>query len=139
MKDIANPVSIGSDAGDVARGTKGTNEEWTILITLEFSGELININVTVGIFADCHHIGDGLTPGKFIAVVFVRPDEHHRPLVERNVLQQPITRIEISRNSQIHNGDQAINCRSRTRSTKDHAGVLITVDRPMNNPAGILT
>ena len=47
--------------------------------------ELGKVDASVEIFVDRHDLGDRLTPGQFVAVVLVGPNEYDRTFVGRDL------------------------------------------------------
>ncbi len=68
--------------------------------------EVLEAHVTVGVFVDDDDIGDRLAPRQFVGMVFVRPDEHDRPIRRRDRLGEVIPVVECRRDLQAEHAEQ---------------------------------
>ncbi len=57
--------------------------------------------MTVGVLADDHDLGDGLTPGQLVGVVLVRADEHRRPFGVRDAPGELVPLVQPGRDAQL--------------------------------------
>ena len=53
----------------------------TVGVTDQLALEMFEIDVSVGVLVDDHHVGDRLAPRQLVGVVLVRSDEHHRAIL----------------------------------------------------------
>ena len=86
--------------------------------------ELGQVDVAVGVLVDRHDVGDGLPPGQLVAVVLVRADEDHRPLVARDAGAQVPAVVEVGGEPQVQDVDHPVDRRRGARAAEDHGVAL---------------
>ena len=69
---------------------------------------------------DRDEVADRLAPRQLVAVVLERPDEDHRPLVGRDVPAQVVAIVEVGRQAQVEDVDEAVDRARRARAAEDH-------------------
>ena len=96
------------------------------------------IDAAVQILVNRHHVADGLAPRQFVRVVFVRTDEHHGTLVGGDLPGQAVLLVEVVRDPQIENADQAIDRAGGTRTGEDDRMIIRSPDRVADDPPRVL-
>ena len=100
--------------------------------------ELGEVDMAVGVLGDLDHGGDRLAPAELIGVVFVGPNEDHRPfgLWDMGPEGEPI--VEAGREPKPEDRDQAIDGTGRAGAGEDDGVVVIGPDTATDEGAGLL-
>ena len=101
-------------------------------------GQLVEVDVAVRVLVDDDDVGDRLPPGELVGVVFVGPEEHHRPLRGRDRLGEPVAGGQPGREAQLQDGDQLVHRRRRPGAAEDHQVVVGAADGVADQSSGLL-
>jgi len=100
--------------------------------------EGVEVDVAVRILGDRDHVGDGFPPRQLVRVVLVGADEHHRPLVRRDLAAQVVVLVELRRQAQSESMHELVD-RPRGPGTGEEHHVLVAGPEDLtDDPAGIL-
>ena len=111
---------VGHDAGHVRRGREAADPERPVRVALQLLGQLGEVRVAVPVLPDRDHVRDRLPPRQLVAVVLVGPDEHDRPLVRRDPRAEIPAVVEVRRETQPEDVNQAVDGGRGPRPAEDH-------------------
>ena len=124
MEQDRDRAGVRQDAGDVRRRGERPDADRPVRGLLERALEAREVDAPVGVLADRDDIGDRLAPRQLVAVVLVRPDEHERTLVERDVRAQRVSVVEVVGDAQVEDVDELVDRGGHPRPAEDD-GVLV--------------
>ena len=129
-----NRGGIGQDAGHVRGGREAADQQRPLRVP----GQVSQVDVAVGVLADDHHLGDGLTPRQLVGVMLVRADEYHRPLGLRDAVGEPVPLVQPGRDAQLQDADELVHRGGRPGSAEDDQVISGAADRVTDDPPGVL-
>ena len=98
----------------------------------------LDIHLPVFVLGNFDHVGDGLAPGKFVGMMLVRSDEHHRPFGLGNLPGEAMGPVETRRDADFKDVDQLVDRRRRARAAEDHQIVVAAMNASLDDAPGIL-
>lgn len=138
MQQRRHALGVGDDAGDVGGRGEAADAQRTVAKPAQVGLEVVEVDVTVDVLADRHHVRDRLSPGQLVAVVLERSDEDHRALVRGDVVGQAVAAVEVGGEAQVQGGDQPVDRAGRPRPAEQHDVLLTRADRLTDDLASVL-
>src|SRR5690606_38094782 len=125
------------DAGDVARGAERADLEGSVGVRVEFAGQLVLVDVPVGVFVDGDDVGDGFPPGQFVGVVLEGADEYDGAFGSTHPGPDAVLLVERCWYPQPEYLHEFVDRAGRAAAGEDDDGVVVTVDGAANGVAGV--
>ena len=138
VQEPCDRADVGADARDVRGRRETADAERAVRVRDQFALEEREVDHAVGIFVDGHDVGDGFAPRELVGVVLVRADEHHGPLVRRDLRAQVIAGVEVRREAQVEDVDELVDRARRARAREDYAVLVGAADRAADRRARLL-
>ena len=134
MEQAGDGRGVGDDPGHIGCGGEGADEQGATRVLDQPRFQLDEVDVAVGILFDLDHIGDRLSPRKFIGVVLIGPDEHHWALVIGDPILEPVGLTESSRYPDAEEPHQSVNSAGRAAPGEYHRVLVVAgPDRPADD------
>ena len=130
VEQDADRARVGQDARDVGRGGEASRScsgrsAWRS----SSASRCAEVDLAVRILVDGHHVRDRLAPRQLVGVVLVGPDEHDRPLGERDVPAQVVAVVQVGRETQVEHRDQLVHGGRGARAAEDDRVLVRRADR----------
>jgi len=119
VQQCRDRVGVNQDAGDVGRGGEAPDPQRPVDVSHELGGEVREVEVPVRVGNDVDHVGVGLPPRQFVGMVLVRADEHYRPLLGRDLVQQPVLPGRAVGQPQFQDADEFVDRGGGAGATED--------------------
>ena len=138
VQECADRVRVGDDAGHVAGGAEGADQQRAVAEFLEPLAKDVQIQVPVGVLGDRDHIGDGFPPGELVAVVFVGADEDHGSFRCGHVIAEVVLVVEVGWYPKPEQADDFVDSCGRPGAAEDQTGLVAGVDGLLDARSSIL-
>ena len=131
-------IGVGEDPRHVAGCAERSDDERAITVLLQGALQGAEVDMAIAILGDRHHVGDGLAPREFVAVMLEGSEEDDGPLPRGDARAEPVALVEVGRDAKVEDADKSVDGSRATAPGEDHAGGFVAVDGVADDPTGIL-